>query len=49
LPTVHTRIGGLCASSLYMVYSDVPDGVLSAQGCSFVPFIAAVVTSAFLR
>src|ERR1700694_5478233 len=44
-PTVHTRIGGLCASSLYIVYPDVPDGVVSSQGCSFVPLTSAIVTS----
>src|ERR1700694_3581131 len=46
-PTVHTRIGGLCASSLYIVYPDAPDGVVSSQGCSFVPLASAIVTSSF--
>src|ERR1700680_4834342 len=49
LPTVHTRMGGLCVSSRYMVYSDVPDGVLSSQGCAFVPFTSAIVTSALFN
>src|SRR6202521_3592614 len=48
-PTVHTRIGGLSASSLYIVYPDVPDGVESSQGCSFVPLTSAIVTSALFR
>src|ERR1700682_6450917 len=47
-PTVHTRIGGVCASSLYSVSRGGPDGVVSSQGCSFVPLASAIVTSSFL-
>src|SRR5579864_7710666 len=48
-PTVHTKMGGLCVSSLYMVYSDVPDGVLSSHGCSFVPFASVIPISSSSR
>src|SRR5438270_12646561 len=48
-PTVQTRIGGWCASSLFMVYSDVPGGVLSTQGCSFVPFASVILTSTYFK
>jgi hypothetical protein len=31
-------VGGLAASSMYALNSEVPGGVLSNQGSSFVPF-----------
>src|ERR1700712_5491623 len=36
-PTWQTRIGGAAASSRYIVYSELPGGVVSRHGSSLVP------------
>jgi hypothetical protein len=44
-PTWQTITGGPAASSRYIVYSEVPGGVLSTHGSALVPLPAPMVAS----
>src|SRR5689334_8160320 len=44
---MHTIVAGLLASSRYIVYSDVPDGVFRTHGSSLVPLPVATGSARF--
>ncbi len=48
MPTWQTRAGGSADSSRYIVYSDVPGGVLSTHGSSRSPWPCALAIEASL-